>query len=392
VTPTRDTLRIAPLRIALVGLFALAVAMGVGRFAYTPLLPLMRADGLLDLAGGGWLASIHFLGYLIGAGVAAWTGLAPRLALRGALLVIGLSTLGMGLTENFALWSLFRWLAGAGSAFTLVLVSNFMVKHLAEQGHPGAQGWIFAGVGGGIVLAGLGVLALMAGGVGSALSWRVFGTVTLAVCAVLMLALGPEMPARGTGPRRDRGERTPLSWPLLLAYGAVGLGYVIPATYLPVMAREIVADPLVFGWGWPMFGLAAFVSTPLAARLRARFSARRIWAASQLVMAAGLLLPALLPHIGSILLAAVCVGGTFMIITMAGMQEAHRFAPAADVMRHIAAMTTAFAAGQMIGPVFASMLYEAGGGFALPLIVTSLLLLGAVLALRGGATEREITA
>ena len=46
---------------------ALAIAMGIGRFAFTPILPMMLADGVIDLAAASWLASANYLGYLAGA-------------------------------------------------------------------------------------------------------------------------------------------------------------------------------------------------------------------------------------------------------------------------------------------------------------------------------------
>ena len=88
-------------------------------------------------------------------------------------------------------------------------------------------------------------------------------------------------------------------------------------------------------------------------------------------MAIGLLLPVVHPHILTIIMAGLCVGGTFMIITMAGMKEAHRIAPPPDVMRHIAVMTASFATGQIIGPVFASSVYDLTQSFAVSLVVTA---------------------
>ena len=58
-------------RIVLVGLAGLAVAVGIGRFAFTPLLPMMLADGIIAIPGGGLLATVHFVGYLMGALTAA---------------------------------------------------------------------------------------------------------------------------------------------------------------------------------------------------------------------------------------------------------------------------------------------------------------------------------
>jgi predicted MFS family arabinose efflux permease len=193
--------------------------------------------------------------------------------------------------------------------------------------------------------------------------------------------MGGEIPDASALARRERAPRTPLVWSVILAYGAAGLGYIIPATYLPVMARQSVSSPLVFGWGWPVFGAAALLSTLLSARLFARIGNGKIWAISQTVMAAGLLAPALYPHIATVIIAGVCVGGTFMIITMAGLREVHRIAPNNDAQRHVGILTAAFATGQMIGPVLAGWAYDATGSFSLLLVVTSFALIATAAAL-----------
>lgn len=358
-------------RIALVGLLALALAMGIGRFAFTPMLPIMRQDGLLDISGGGYLAAVHFLGYWLGAVVAARIPCPPRLLLRLSLLAIGIGTLGMGLSENVTAWLVWRWLTGVCSAWTLVLVSNFYLRHLADAGRADLQGWIFSGVGAGIALAGLACLVFMVAGTGSAPGWQILGGASLLAGGALWLGMGPEIPATRPMTRHEEVQRGPLDWRVVIAYGVMGLGYIIPATYLPVMAREIVPSPLIFGWSWPVFGAAAFASTILAAKFYQRYSNRQIWIVGHIVMAVGLLLPVLLPHIATIIAAGLCVGGTFMIVTMTGMKEAHRIAPPPDVMRHIAVMTAAFATGQMLGPLFASAVYGLTQSFDLALVITS---------------------
>lgn len=376
-------------RIVIIGLVSLAIAMGVGRFAFTPLLPLMRDDGLVSLTGGGVLASVHFLGYLLGAIFAASIPCSPRKTLRLGLITIGLCTLAMGMTDSFSTWLVLRWLAGVCSALALVLVGNFYVRHLADIGRAEMQGWVFSGVGAGIAVAGLGALAIMVSRIGSAQSWRIFGIVSLVAVLAVCMRMGPEIPDCRPAKHHRDSRRTPLVWRVVIAYGAAGMGYSIPATYLPVMAREIVQDPVVFGWSWPAFGMAAFVSTLVAARYHGRFSNRRIWATGQIVMAVGLVLPVIHSHIAAIVMAGTLVGGTFMIITMAGIREAHRIAPPDDVMRHIAAMTAAFATGQMIGPVFASSIHHLTRSFSVSLLITSIALVVTATTLMVGSSKEE---
>jgi len=378
--------RISPARIAVLGLLALALAMGIGRFAFTPLFPMMQQDGTLDIAGGSLLAAANFLGYWMGALSAAALPLPPRNVLRLALLATGIVTAAMGLTEHYWLWLALRWLAGLFSAWTLIIVSNHVVKALADAGETHRQGWVFTGVGCGIALAGLACLGFMVMGFSADTSWLALGGGTLGLAVLLCFLTGPEVPALRRSTGEGQREKAPLVWRIVAAYGIMGLGYIIPATYLPLMAREIVSDPLVFGWSWPVFGCAAALSTIAARSLFARHGNRTVWAAAQAVMALGLLLPALLPNMATIILSGLMVGGTFMVITMAGMKEAHVIAPPGDVSRHISVLTAAFATGQIIGPPAASFLHGLTGSFATGLLAAAaLLLLTALpLALRPG--------
>ncbi|HRP97547.1 MAG TPA: YbfB/YjiJ family MFS transporter, partial [Rhodocyclaceae bacterium] len=162
-----------------------------------------------------------------------------------------------------------------------------------------------------------------------------------------------ETPA-GPAARRDQHR-------LVLCYGLFGFGYILPATFLPAQARALVADPAVFGWVWPVFGLAALVSTVVAARLASTWPRRGLWACAQLVMAGGVLLPALWPQLVALVVAALCVGGTFVVITMIGLQEA-RVVAGARAQALMAAMTAAFAAGQLAGPLLVGVM----DSFAVP--------------------------
>ena len=126
--------RSSDFRIALVGLVSLALAMGIGRFAFTPLLPMMREDGLANITDGGVLASVHFPGYWLGAVLAAKVPCGPRTTLRASLLAIGMATVGMGVTDDLTVWLIMRGICGVCSAWVLVLVSNHYVKHLGGNG------------------------------------------------------------------------------------------------------------------------------------------------------------------------------------------------------------------------------------------------------------------
>jgi len=159
---------------AFTGLAALAVAMGIGRFAFTPLLPMMQDDAGVSLAQGGYLAAANYVGYLAGA---LWAMRPARrdLAIRGALLAIALTTLGMGYAHGMLAWTLLRALAGMASAWALVHVSSWCLQELAAQGKTQLGGVVFSGVGWGIALAGALCLALMHAGASSSQAWIALG-------------------------------------------------------------------------------------------------------------------------------------------------------------------------------------------------------------------------
>jgi predicted MFS family arabinose efflux permease len=138
-----------------------------------------------------------------------------------------------------------------------------------------------------------------------------------------------------------------------------GFGYILPATYLPSQARLLLGDPALFGWVWPLFGAAAALSALSIAWLT-RWPRKNTWARAQVIMAAGVSLPIVMPGLTGLAIAALCVGGTFMLITLLGLQEAREQA-GAQVQKRLAAMTAAFAAGQLAGPVAANILLKSGG-------------------------------
>ncbi len=362
------------MRIALAGLASLAVAMGIGRFAFTPLLPMMQADSGLSLAAGGWLAAANYLGYLFGALSAGFFRRSGR-TIRVGLLVIAGTTLAMGITHQPAVWAALRLAAGIASAWVLVHVSAWCLPRL--MGRRTLAGVLYAGVGVGIVVAGALCGMLMAWSAPSSHTWIVLGGLCLLPTFLLWQVFVPDGSARSPA---AAGRWNAQWWPLVLCYGAFGFGYIIPATFLPAMARGEIADPALFGWAWPAFGAAAAASTLAVALLSRYFSYRRLWAVSQLVMALGVGAPLAIPGIGGILVAALCVGGSFMVVTMTGMQEALQVA-GAQAARLMAAMTAAFATGQILGPVFASLLIEARGGLSGALLAGCLLLATSAFAL-----------
>jgi hypothetical protein len=338
------------------GALSLAVAMGIGRFAFTPVLPLMLRAGQLDVAAGGWIAAANYAGYLVGALTAARLPLRAGTLALVALAATALLTAGMAL-PGIAWWIALRFAAGVASAWVFVATSLWCLGGLAQRDAAGQGGWVYAGVGCGIAFAGLYCIA--ASGFSPAAVWLQLGALAalfslpvLAVLRRLDTANAPTPAAAVAALPMDRETRG-----LILCYGAMGFGYILPATFLPVLARSVVDDPRLFGLAWPVFGATAALSTVLAAVLARHATRLQVWAASQLLMAAGVLLPSLWLHGVTIALSALLVGGTFMVITLLGVQELRARAPA-QAAHAVGRLTAAFALGQIAGPVASALLLQ----------------------------------
>jgi predicted MFS family arabinose efflux permease len=378
--------------IALCGLAALAVAMGIGRFAFTPILPMMQQDAGLTLAQGGWLASANYVGYLAGALTAVALPMGPARTIRLGLALVALSTLAMGVTCSMIAWLALRFVAGAASAWVLVFTSAWCLEQFQHgpvdrRALLGAT--VFAGVGFGIAIAGAACVVLLIQGVTSGAAWIVLGVLALAMSAVLWKRVGGEAslaPPAETARSGWNGEFVRM----VFCYGAFGFGYIIPATFLSAMAREALPDPALYGWSWPLFGAAAAVSTFAAAALRRKWSDRAIWILGHLAMAAGVAIPLVARGMAGILVSALLVGGTFMVVTMAGIQEARRVA-GARARQLIAAMTSAFAAGQIAGPLAVAALAAQNAGYEISLALAAALLVASAIALAFRSRTKEST-
>lgn len=394
-TPTPAVLSDRPYVVALAGMAALAAAMGVGRFAFTPLLPMMLHDGVLTLAQGSWLATANYIGYLVGAlACMALPWVAPRARVvlhaarlaRWGLMATVVLTLGMALPLA-STWPALRFAAGVASALVFLNISVWCMVRLIALGQPALGGLIFCGPGLGIVLTGLSASAMVAWHWPAAAGWAVFGLISAALCAVVWPVLqGPPSAAASAGSgatgAASHGQSALPRALLTLAYGLAGLGYIVTATFLPVIARA--ALPAGSPWPdlfWPMFGAGVALGAALSTRTPAGWDRRRLLMAAYAVQAGSIALSLLWPGPAGFALGSLLLGLPFTAITFYALQEARRSWPqSGDSFAGM--LTAAYGVGQIAGPpMVAWMLQHAASqaqGFAYGLSAAgAALLLGA---------------
>lgn len=379
-----------PLMVLLGGICAMMAAMGVGRFAYTPILPVMQQALPFSDAAAGALASVNYAGYLLGA--IATIFLSPAGGqigrLRLSLLVNILTTAGMGLTADFWIWSLLRFVSGFSSAGVFVLASGAVLEVLVRHQRLTWSGFLYGGVGAGIALTGLAVPPLAA-----AWGWR--GTWLGLSVAATLLGLGTWRWLRQGATAGERRPAAPdagasgriLSW-LTAAYFLEGLGYIVTGTFLVAQVQRL---PGLAGHGagaWVLVGLAAVPSCFLWARLARRIGFPTALVLAHGVQAAGIVLPALWPGMIGIYSGALLFGGTMLGIVTLSLGWGRALLPH-QAGRVIGVLTTAFGAGQILGPVAAGWLAERLDGFTVPLIAAAAVVaLGGLLIPLGLAVEK----
>ena len=389
-------------RLAAAGLVSLSVAMGIGRFAFTPLLPMMLADGVLDLPTASWLASSNYFGYLVGALLCTfqpwiWRRLGspppprPPVVVRAGLIATVVLTLGMAL-QLPAAWPLLRFAAGVASAFVFVYTSGWCLAQLSLRGVPAMGALIYAGPGGGIVLSGLAASAMVAIQWSAADGWLIFGVLAAILTALVWPMFDARNEMQSSTPAGPAAAQAPARTParseiglLTLAYGLAGFGYIITATFLPVIARQALPASHWLDLFWPIFGLGVVLGALGASRVPATANRLVMLAACYFVQAVGVAASLVSPSLAGFAIGSLLLGLPFTAITFFAMQEVRRLRPQ-QTASTIGLLTAMYGVGQIVGPPLAAALLSRsatpGLGFTRSLeIAAAALVLGALLCL-----------
>ena len=365
----------------------MAAGIGIGRFVYTPILPPMVEALSLSKAEAGLIASANFVGYLMGALLAA-----VRLpGSRRAWLLIGLALnavclAAMAMTSSLPLFLLMRLGAGIASAFCLIFSSALVLDRLAAAGRSGLSALHFAGVGIGIA-----VSAALVATLGAWQSMWLASAALALVAAVGVVVMVPaeDAPSSIAAGAAARSGYSPAFMILAAAYFLFGFGYIITATFLIDIVRGSPAIRHLEPYAWVLVGLGAAPSVVLWGALGRRIGILPAFAVASLVEAAGVAASVLWLQTMGVVIAALFLGGTFMGLTALGLIGA-RETGTGDPRGRIALMTASFSVGQILGPSFAGLAYDATGSLAMPsLIAVAALVVAALLSVIADTWRRR---
>lgn len=350
------------------GVFALFIAMSIGRFAYTPILPFMQHESGFSTRFAGYLASSNYAGYLVGAVIASVVPLKRNRAifLRVSIVISILLTLVMGLTYNHTAWMVWRFLSGITSALVFVLASSLILDQLAKQSKLGLVGVMYGGVGLGIFVSGM-LVPLLINKFQYEGAWIGLACLAAGLSIVVFSTVKEDHaePAISSAADISTPSKTPrwLPW-LLVAYGLEGLGYIVTGTFIVAIAEMTPAFSGNATSVWVLVGLAAIPSCVIWAYFGSKFGYMLSLMILLIIQSIGIALPALSESSTSFYVSAILFGATFMGVTTLATAFARNKNPHGSA-RVIAIMTTIYALGQMFGPSIAGVLAAETESYAL---------------------------
>lgn len=369
-------------RVYFAGICSLIVSVGVARFSYSLLLPIMQDGTGLTESGGGWLATANYTGYMLGVLIAASLhNLNHKFNLHRLYLILSVITsAAMVMTNDIIMWAVFRFIAGVCASGGMIIASGLILKWLLKNKHHPELGIHFSGVGLSIIVTSLLVevmLSLTAG-------WQQQWLALALLAAVFAIPAWLWMPHPSSDTQagiivKDNPPTKLFKSIMMLAYFCAGYGYVVSSTFIVDIVEGVEGLQGQGGLAFILIGLAATPAALVWDRIARNVGYLKALLAAYILQTAGIILPALNDTLPVVLLSALLFGGTFiacvsLVLTMAG-----NFYPS-NPSKFMGTMTLSFGIAQIIAPVCTGYIAEAFGSYNLGLYLsTGIMIIGAIL-------------
>jgi predicted MFS family arabinose efflux permease len=360
------------------GFFSLAIVMGIGRFAYTPIFPYMQTENLLTPFSAGLLATFNYVGYFLGALGARYISYLYRWFFIGIVLNI-LTTLLMGWTEWYSAWILFRFLSGYTSGLVFVLTSLIILSKLNQSGKMYYSGLLYGGVGFGILLSGSIIPTLHSFG-GWQGSWGWLGLLCFLFFILIAISLTQvKSEPISTVTKQKSIVHLPnkkMKRALYISYTCEGFGYIIFGTFITGMLVDNAGFTFNPSYIWAMVGLGAIPSCMLWATFGNKTSNIKALKFAYIAQIISILIPVFTDNLLLIIISALGFGGTFMGITTLTMNIARSLDNSNPNL--ISGLTASYGVGQILGPIVAGTVISAND-YVVPFVISAVVLLAALI-------------
>lgn len=370
----------------LLGMLSLFIVMAIGRFSYTPVLPFMQKATHLSNQDAGLLATINYLGYLIGAMIPTFLIMKSKVIdLKIYLLINIISVLLMGFTHDFVTWNILRFVAGITSGTVFVLASNVVLESLNKGGKSHLSGFLYSGVGIGIFTSSI-FVQLYTDSETWASTWIILGVASLVMGSVvifLMKDIKEPINLENKNLNVNNKSEAYTKWFMVffsIAYLLEGAGYIVTGTFLVAIVESIPNLKEYAALSWMFVGLAAIPSCILWSILGNKIGFIKAIYLAFILQFIGVILPVFSHNTVSLIISSCLFGGTFLGLTTLFMSRGQLMS-AISGKNLVALLTFIYSLGQVIAPYFAGILIGDTDNYNGALIFASSLLVLAIVAI-----------
>ncbi|WP_426427921.1 YbfB/YjiJ family MFS transporter [Staphylococcus equorum] len=366
----------------ILGMICLFIVMAIGRFAYTPIMPFMQQTGHMDNQSAGLLATINYLGYLIGAIIPIWIVVFSKVTdLKVYLLINIVSTILMGLFDNFTLWIIFRLIAGITSGTVFVLASNVALEALRAANKGRISGMLYSGVGLGIFTSSI-FIFLFTTENNWKITWILLGVFALVMGSFVFFGMHQNSNVENETQTLNEKEDKPkvklnkkFIWGFSIAYFCEGAGYIITGTFLVAIVKSIPEFADYAALSWMFVGLGAIPSTILWSMMAEKLGYSKATNLAFILQIIAVILPVFSESITSLVISSILFGATFLGLTTLFMSKAQTLMfQSNSKINLVASLTVIYSLGQMIAPALSGVLIGESGNYNAALIFASIIL------------------
>ncbi|WP_411860855.1 YbfB/YjiJ family MFS transporter [Mammaliicoccus sciuri] len=368
-------------------MLSLFIVMAIGRFSYTPILPFMQKATHLTNQNAGLLATVNYLGYLIGAMIPTFLIIKSKVIdLKIYLLINIISVLLMGVTQGFLVWNILRFIAGITSGTVFVLASNVVLESLNKGGKSHLSGFLYSGVGIGIFTSSI-FIQFYTDYNTWASTWIILGIASLILGFIVICFMKEIKEPINIEQKKihinDQNNVLYTKWFMVcfsIAYLLEGAGYIVTGTFLVAIVESIPDLKEYAALSWMFVGMAAIPSCVLWSILGNKIGFIKAIYLAFILQIIGVILPVFSHNIISLIINSCLFGGTFLGLTTLFMSRGQLMS-AVSGKNLVALLTFIYSLGQVAAPYFAGILIGSSNNYNGALIFASSLLILALVAM-----------
>ena len=361
-------------KIILAGICSTLIAIGFGRFIYTPILPNMQYDLNLSSTTMGIMSSYNYFGYLIGSIIPIFWKINN---IRNVIIfssIISVITINlMGFTSNLKIFMILRFLCGISSAFGFIFTISLMFNCFKNSNNKSLQLFHFCGIGLGIVIGTLSVWIISLADFFWNYQWIFISFIGILLCLPIIIFIPKKIVLITSKDYFNKSKLKINFITISIGYFFFGIGYIIFGTFISAIARDSFEISSYQYLSWIVVGVFAIPSVLIWNWVSKKISLDFILFFSCSTVTLGVLLLLFNDNLSYFLISCLFYGlgvpGSVALILVEGKK---RFI--GNINISVAVMTTGFSFGQILGPYISGILIDLDNDYKSSIFLASVCL------------------